>query len=167
MHRMPRFASRRCRSCSRSVRRCATVGERRSDLPVVAPPTHRFLSSPSSQPIACGVAARHFIQVKKRTQPVIATQRAQIPQRPPTAGEHRNQRQDMNRRAVSGGAARAGQFMIDQVAREPSPRKKPRARCAKPSRILAEQCLSICLQRKISRRLGEDSRKRSATPQRS
>jgi hypothetical protein len=34
----------------------------------------------------------------------------------PAADEHQNQRQDMNRWAVSGGAARTGQFMIDQTA---------------------------------------------------
>jgi hypothetical protein len=69
-----------------------------------------------SQPIARGVAARHFIHVKKRTQPFIATQHAQIFQRPSAARKHQNQRQDMNRRAVSHSAARAGQFMIEQAA---------------------------------------------------
>jgi Tetracyclin repressor-like, C-terminal domain len=72
-----------------------------------------FLPAHAPQPIARGVAARHFIQPKKRTQPFIATQHAQVFQRPSAARKHQNPRQDMNRRAVSGGAARSGQFMID------------------------------------------------------
>jgi hypothetical protein len=75
-----------------------------------------FLPAHAPQPIARGVAARHFLELKKRAQPFVVTQNPQVLQRPPAAGQHQNQRQDMSRRVVTRHAAGAGQFMIDQAA---------------------------------------------------
>ncbi len=75
-----------------------------------------FFRAHAPQPIARGVAARHVIELKKRAQPLIVAQYAQIFQRPSAAAKHQNQRQDMSRRVVSRRAAGTGQFMVDQAA---------------------------------------------------
>jgi len=74
-----------------------------------------FFRTHAPQPIARGVAARHFIQAKKQTQPFVMAQNAQVFQRPSAAGEHQDERQDMSRRIIAGGAARTGQFKVDQA----------------------------------------------------
>ena len=76
----------------------------------------RFLRAHAPQPIARGVAARHVIELNKRTQPFVVAQNAQVLQRPSAASEHQNQRQDVSRWLISRGTAGTGQFMIDQVA---------------------------------------------------
>ena len=71
----------------------------------------------ATQPITGRVAARHFIQLRKKSgQPFVTTQYRQILQCPPPASEHRDQRQDMNRRAVARRAAGRRQFTVDQRA---------------------------------------------------
>jgi hypothetical protein len=75
-----------------------------------------FLPAHAPQPIARGVAARHFLELKRCAHPFVVTQQPQVFQRPPAAGQHQNQRQDMSRRVVPRCAAGAGRFMIDQAA---------------------------------------------------
>jgi hypothetical protein len=75
-----------------------------------------YLRTHAPRPITGGAAGRHFIQPKKRTQPVIATPRRQIFPSSPVVSKHQDDEQGMNRRAVSSGAARARRFTINQVA---------------------------------------------------
>ena len=71
----------------------------------------------ATQPITGRVAARHFIQLRKKSaQPFVTAQYTQILQCPSAASEHQDQRQDMKRRAVARRAAGRRQFTVDQAA---------------------------------------------------
>lgn len=74
-----------------------------------------FFRAHATQPVADGVAARHFFELKQSAQPGVLAQDAQILQRPTAAREHQNLRYNMNRRGVSRRAAGTGQFVVDQA----------------------------------------------------